>query len=116
LGNRACIRGQRTGRQVMSFLTPLFLVGAAAIAAPIIFHLIRRTVKDRVRFSTLMFLKESPPRLTKRSHLENILLLILRCAVICLLAISFARPYFQRAANEPPKPLAGQRTVILLDT
>lgn len=100
----------------MSFLAPLFLVGAVAIAAPILFHLIRRTVKDRVRFSTLMFLKESPPRLTKRSRLENIILLILRCAVICLLAATFARPYFQRAANEPPKPASGRRYVILLDT
>jgi hypothetical protein len=100
----------------MSFLAPLFLVGAAAIAAPIIFHLIRRTVKDRVRFSTLMFLKESPPRLTKRSHLENILLLLMRCAVICLLAFSFARPYFQRAAAEPAKAASGRRYVILLDT
>lgn len=100
----------------MSFLAPLFLVGALAVAAPIIFHLIRRTVKERVRFSTLMFLKESPPRLTKRSHLENILLLLLRCAVICLLALSFARPYFQHAVTEPPKSNSGRRYVILLDT
>jgi hypothetical protein len=100
----------------MSFLAPLFLIGAVAVAAPIIFHLIRRTVKERVRFSTLMFLKESPPRLTKRSHLENILLLLMRCAVICLLAVSFARPYFQRAVTEPPKPNSGRRFVVLLDT
>ena len=100
----------------MSFLAPLFLVGAVAVAAPIIFHLIRRTVKERVRFSTLMFLKESPPRLTKRSHLENLLLLLMRCAVICLLAVSFARPYFQRAVVEPPKTNSGRRFVVLLDT
>src|SRR3954469_2825453 len=100
----------------MSFLAPLFLVGAVAIAGPIIFHLIRRTVRDRVRFSTLMFLKPSPPRLTKRSHLENLLLLLLRCAVICLLAVTFARPYFQRTANEPPKAASGRRIVVLLDT
>jgi hypothetical protein len=100
----------------MSFLAPLFLVGAVAIAGPIIFHLIRRTVKERVRFSTLMFLKESPPRLTKRSHLENLILLLMRCAVVCLLAVSFARPYFQRAANEPPKAASGRRIVVLLDT
>src|SRR3954462_3221722 len=100
----------------MSFLAPLFLVGLVAVAAPIIFHLIRRTVKERVRFSTLMFLKESPPRLTKRSHLENIILLLLRCAVVCLLAASFPRPYFQRAAAEPPKAASGKRMVILLDT
>ncbi len=100
----------------MSFLAPLFLVGALAIAAPILFHLIRRTVKERVRFSTLMFLKESPPRLTRRSHLENWLLLLLRCAIICLLAASFARPYFRRASTEPPIAPSGRRVVVLVDT
>jgi hypothetical protein len=100
----------------MSFLAPLFLVGALAIAGPIIFHLIRRTVKERIRFSTLMFLKPSPPRLTKRSHLEDLILLLLRCAVVCLLAVSFARPYFQRAVTEPSKAANGKRIVILIDT
>lgn len=100
----------------MSFLAPWFLAGAALVAAPIIFHLIRRTVKERVQFSTLMFLKESPPRLTKRSHLENWLLLVIRCVVICLLAASFARPYFQQAATAPPRGAAGRRIVVLLDT
>ena len=31
----------------MSFLTPLFLLGALAIAAPIVFHLIRRPLRQR---------------------------------------------------------------------
>lgn len=100
----------------MSFLAPLFLIGAAAIALPIVFHLIRRTVKDRVPFSALLFLKPSPPRLTKRSHLENLLLLALRCLVICLLAAGFARPYLRQTAAEPPKAAPGQRVVLVLDT
>ena len=54
----------------MSFLTPLFLLGALAIAAPVIFHLIRRTTRDRTRFSSLMFLLPTPPRLTKRSRTQ----------------------------------------------
>lgn len=99
----------------MSFLAPLFLVGALAIAGPIIFHLIRRTVREKVPFSTLMFLKPSPPRLTKRSHLDNLILLLLRCAVIALLAMSFARPYFQSASTEPPKAVSGKRIVVMLD-
>ena len=36
----------------MSFLAPLFLFGALAVAAPIIFHLIRRTSKDKMTFSS----------------------------------------------------------------
>lgn len=100
----------------MSFLAPLFLVGIAAVAGPILFHLIRKTVKERVQFSTLMFLKESPPKLTRRSHVENLILLAIRCLVILLLAGSFARPYFRRSTAEPPRPSNGRRTVVLLDT
>ena len=66
----------------MSFLAPLFVLGALAIAAPILFHLIRRTSKEKIPFSSLMFLQPTPPRVTKKSRLENILLLLLRCAVL----------------------------------
>ncbi len=55
----------------MSFLTPLYALGALAIAAPIVFHLIRRTPSGEVPFSSLMFLKPSPPRLSKRSRLDQ---------------------------------------------
>src|SRR5690606_23965635 len=44
------------GREPMSFLTPLYILGALAVAAPIVFHLIRRTPKGEVPFSSLMFL------------------------------------------------------------
>lgn len=50
----------------MSFLAPLFLFGAAALALPLIFHLIRRTSKERVPFSSLMFLQPTPPRVTRK--------------------------------------------------
>ena len=44
----------------MSFLSPWFLLGAAAIAGPIIFHLIRRATRNRVQFSSTQFLSASP--------------------------------------------------------
>jgi hypothetical protein len=99
----------------MNFLAPLFLVGAAAVGLPILFHLIRRTTKERKTFSSLMFLLPSPPRLTRRSKLEHILLLLLRCAVICLLAFGFARPYLKRALP-PAQPAESRRLLLLLDT
>ena len=46
----------------MNFLTPLFLLGGLAIAGPIVFHLIRRTTRERRVFSSLMFLLPTPPR------------------------------------------------------
>jgi len=61
-----------------------------------------------------MFLQPSPPRLTKRSKLEHILLLLLRCLVICLLAAGFSRPFFQRPVTAE-QANAGRRTIVLLD-
>ena len=100
----------------MRFLTPLFLAGGLVIIAPVIFHLIRRTTRQRTVFSSLLFLQPTPPRLTKRNRLEHILLLLLRCAALGLLATGFARPFIRHAmppnaSAEPPK-----RMVILLDT
>src|ERR1044071_1463496 len=95
----------------MSFLAPFFLAGALAVSLPVIFHLIRRTTRERTQFSSLMFLLPSPPRLTRRSRLEHILLLLLRCLVICLLAFGFARPFFKKPVQSEPSA-GGRRTVI----
>src|SRR5687768_16760584 len=99
----------------MSFLAPLFLVGALAIAAPILFHLIRRTSREKIPFSSLMFLVPTPPRVTKKSRLENILLLILRCAVLCLLALAFGRPFIRNPLAATGGKGSATRTVILID-
>jgi hypothetical protein len=100
----------------MSFLAPLFLIGAAAIALPIIFHLIRRSSRERVVFSSLMFLTSSPPQISKRSRLEHILLLLMRCIVLALLALAFARPFIRGPAALPPNSSAIHRTAVLIDT
>ena len=99
----------------MSFLAPLFLVGALAVAAPIIFHLIRRTSREKVTFSSLMFLQPTPPRVTRSSKVENIFLLLLRCLVLCLLALGFARPFLQRPVAADNSAGQGQRIAVLVD-
>ena len=100
----------------MSFLTPLFLLGGLAIALPVIFHLIRRTSKEKTVFSSLMFLQSTPPRLTRRSRLENILLLLLRCLVLVLLALGFARPFFHHVTSGPEANAPPRQVLILVDT
>ncbi len=99
----------------MSFLYPLFLAGIAAVGLPIILHMIRRHTRKRVTFSSLMFLRTTIPRFKNRSRLENLLLLILRCLILCLLAFAFSRPFFPReAAENQVRP--GRRIVLLIDT
>ena len=99
----------------MSFLAPFFLLGALAVGLPIFLHLIRRSARDQVPFSSLLFLQPTPPRVTKRSRLEHLLLLLLRCLIICLLALGFARPFVQRATLADPAAARGAKVILLLD-
>ena len=99
----------------MSFLAPFFLAGALAVGLPILFHLIRRTSREKTVFSSLMFLQPTPPRVTRRSRLENIFLLLLRCLILCLLALGFARPFIQKPLAADSLGGNGKRVVILLD-
>lgn len=75
----------------MGLLAPLACC-ALAIAGPILFHLIRRQPQGRVLFSSLMFLRSSPPRLTRKSRLDNLLLLLLRVLALVMVALAFSRP------------------------
>ena len=79
----------------MSVLAPLYLLGALGISLPILFHLIRRRPKGEIEFSSLMFLDPTPPRLTRRSRLENWPLLLMRALALLLMAIAFARPFLR---------------------
>ncbi len=99
----------------MSFLYPLLLAGIAAIGVPIVLHMIRRHTREHVTFSSLMFLRSTLPRFRHRSRVEHWLLLLVRCLIICLLAVAFARPFLRRPlAAGPIQP--GKRIVVLLDT
>jgi hypothetical protein len=99
----------------MSFLYPLFLAGIAAVSLPILLHMIRRQTRKRVTFSSLMFLRTTVPRFKNRSRLENVLLLILRCIILCLLAFAFSRPFVPRE-DENKKIAPAGRVVLLIDT
>jgi hypothetical protein len=100
----------------MSFLNPWFLLGAAAIAGPVLFHLIRRIARERMTFSSLMFLKPTPPKVTRRRKLEHLWLLLLRCLCLLLLAAGFARPFFSKNNAMPVSPDEGRQLVLLVDT
>ena len=79
----------------MSLLFPLYALGALALAAPIIFHLFQRKPHGQQEFSSLMFLQATPPKLTRRSKLSDLLLLLLRGLALLLLAAAFARPFLR---------------------
>jgi uncharacterized protein YegL len=100
----------------MSALAWLFGLGFLALAGPFLFHLIRRTPKGEVRFSSLMFLRSSPPTLTRRSRLDNLLLMAIRMAAVALIATAFMRPFLNSNVKLEFADVPGKKTAVLLDT
>ena len=98
----------------MAFLNPLFLLGLAAVAAPIIVHLVRRTRAQRIEFPSLMFVRQVPQRTIRRRTIHNLLLLLLRSLAFLLLVLAFTRPYFGDGQAEAGNSQRAQ--IVLLDT
>lgn len=92
-----------------SFLSPFFLIGLAALALPIIAHLISRKSGAVKKFPAVTFLLASRGDSAVRSKLKDFLLLLLRALVIALLVLVFTRPSlfsFAPAGDEGPRSIA----------
>src|SRR5690349_17794325 len=98
----------------MNFLAPAFLAGLAAIAVPVIIHLIHRERRVVIEFPSLMFLQRIPYRSVRRQKIRHLLLLILRCLAVALLVAAFARPFFEKKHTEI-STTGAREVVILLD-
>jgi len=77
----------------MSFLTPLYLLGALGLSIPIILHLLHDRPKNKQEFGSLMFLDKTKPPVDRKRRPTHLLLLLLRCLALLLLAFVFARPF-----------------------
>ena len=80
------------------FVNAPLLLGALGAAVPFILHLVYRRRAPKVSFSTLRFLRLSAERTARRRRIRDWLLLLLRAAVIFLLAVGLAGPIFRSAA------------------
>lgn len=96
----------------ISFLSPLFLIGALAAAVPILLHLFHRKTDVVIDFPAVSLLTRAPVPHHRRRQLRELILLALRIAALVLLAVSFARPYLAGAAAPASAPV----TVVVLDT
>ncbi len=93
----------------MQFVQVGMLGALAALAIPIIIHLMFRSRARPVDLGTLQFLKVVLRDNARRRRLRRWLLLALRMASLALIAFLFARPYM--LATEPA---AGDRLVVVL--
>src|ERR671911_15320 len=98
----------------MAFLAPLFFVGLAALAIPVLIHLIQRERKQVVVFPSLMFVRRIPYQSVRRRHIRHWALLALRLAALALIVAAFARPLLQHA-GATVAATGAREVVILLD-
>ncbi|MCU0718780.1 MAG: BatA domain-containing protein, partial [Pirellula sp.] len=98
----------------MGFLAPFYALAGLAIIAPIIAHLVRKRPKDRIEFSSSLFLEKDAPRLTKSSQIDQWWLLAVRSLLVLLVAAAFARPYWNTpiAADSARN---GARRLVMID-
>jgi Aerotolerance regulator N-terminal/von Willebrand factor type A domain len=99
----------------MSFLAPLFFVGLAALAIPVLIHLIQREKKQVVRFPSLMFVQRVPYKSVRRRRIHNWLLLMVRLTALALLVFAFARPFLQRDDLDAAVGTGAREVVVLVD-
>ncbi|MBI3467283.1 MAG: VWA domain-containing protein [Planctomycetes bacterium] len=97
---------------MLTFLSPLFLIGLASAAIPLIIHLTRSRRTKKMQFSTTRFFTDQFLRSYRMSQVKELLLLLVRMALCALFAVALAKPLLQ-----PPgrSLLFGQsRSVVLV--
>jgi hypothetical protein len=75
----------------MGFLAPLMLLGTAAAAIPIALHFFFRSRYRVVPWAAMKFLLTSIEQTSRRLKFQELLLLLLRCALLVVLAVALAR-------------------------
>lgn len=76
----------------MNLLAPYMLWGAAAAGIPIALHFFFRSRYRTVPWAAMKFLLMSIEQTSRRLRFQELLLLIMRCAMLALLALALSRP------------------------
>ena len=100
---------------MLEAINPWYWWGLAAIAAPIIIHLINRLRYRRVRWAAMEFLLKSQKRNRRRLILEQLLLLALRCLIVALFALLVVRPLWLLGSDQRLAAGLPSYHVIVLD-
>lgn len=99
----------------MIWLNPWAWLGVLGVALPIAIHLLGRGHARVVRFPTLRFLDASRLLPTKRSRIQDPLLLALRIAIVTVAALALAQPLVMTGGRRRALD-RGLARVIIVDT
>jgi hypothetical protein len=85
----------------MLFLNPWLLAGLAAVAIPIIIHLVRRQAAKPVEWGAMRFLFDTIAIRRRKMEWEDLLLMAARCLLLGLVALAIARPFVPPDSSVP---------------
>ena len=98
----------------MTWLNPIALVGLLAVLVPIFVHLFGRRVAKRQRFPSLRLLQLASTTPVTRSQPSDLLLLLVRCAIIVAAALALAQPRW--SSPDRQQRLQTPLRVVIVDT
>jgi hypothetical protein len=91
----------------MSFLAPIYLLLGAAIAVPLLIHLLRRRIGLRIEFPAARYLARAEREHSRTLRIRNLLLMFLRILALVAIAMAAARPIARwMGAGHAPTALA----------
>ncbi|MCK5805663.1 MAG: BatA domain-containing protein [Lentisphaeria bacterium] len=96
---------------MIAFLTPLALVGLAALSWPLYLHLRKRRSPREVVVPSLLLFEQELSRARKR-NLTELLLLLCRLLTFAALALLLARPFVKTRRRLPLPLLGGEQRVL----
>lgn len=99
----------------MSFIAPLFLLGALAVAVPFWLHRLQTQSSNRKPFSSAMLLETTDQQVHVQKKLKYLVLLALRTALILVIALAFAKPLWMNPETLPGPGPDGTH-LVLVDT
>jgi hypothetical protein len=94
----------------MTFAVPLFLFAALAAIIPVVLHMINRQRAKDLPFSTLRFLRVAVQKTRRRRRIQDVLLMLLRMALLILIALGLSKP----ALTNLNSLLGGRNTAVAI--
>jgi hypothetical protein len=97
----------------LSWINPLYLAGLALLALPVLIHLVQRQRPSGFKFPSLMFLERIPLKEKRRLEIRHWLLLLLRCLLLALIALAFARPFISSESAAAPEQGRSDSVIVI---
>lgn len=95
---------------MFGFLSPIALFGLLLLSIPILLHIFKPKKVRQLPFSSLRWLRASQHRMSRRIRLHQVLLFLLRAALLALLVLAMAKPILSMDGG------GGSDRFVILDT